>query len=154
MARPLRPALMLLWACSASAPRPAPLPDQATLTSTIEQQFGREADAWNRGDLDAFMSDYANDSLTSFVTGGHLHRGYQFIRQNYAPRFAPGASRDSLRFEEFAVRPLSTSLALVTARYILFRDGKNTSSGPFSLVMERRPDGWKILHDHTSRDAQ
>jgi ketosteroid isomerase-like protein len=35
---------------------------------------------------------------------------------------------------------------------VLFRGDSTTSSGPFSLVMERRPDGWKILHDHTSSD--
>lgn len=47
---------------------------------------------------------------------------------------------------------LSPAVALVTARYVLHRDGRTTSSGPFTLVMERGPDGWKILHDHTSSD--
>jgi ketosteroid isomerase-like protein len=40
----------------------------------------------------------------------------------------------------------------VTARYVLYRNGETIASGPFTLVMERRPDGWKILHDHTSPD--
>jgi ketosteroid isomerase-like protein len=47
---------------------------------------------------------------------------------------------------------LSPAVALVTARCVLHRDGRTTSSGPFTLVMERGPDGWKILHDHTSSD--
>jgi hypothetical protein len=37
-------------------------------------------------------------------------------------------------------------------RFPRFRDGRLTASGPFTLVMERRPDGWKILHDLTSSD--
>jgi ketosteroid isomerase-like protein len=50
-------------------------------------------------------------------------------------------------------RPLSPTLALVTARYILKREGAISASGPFTLVMERRPDGWRILHDHSSSDS-
>jgi len=153
MTRTLSVALILLGACSTSR-RPAPLPDRAGLMTGFQQQFSRSAEAWNRGDLDAFVSDYAQDSLTSFVSGGHLHQGFDWIRGHYAPRFEPGAERDSLRFEEFNVRPLSPTLALLTARYILFRGGRTSASGPFTLVMERRSDGWKILHDHTSSDAQ
>lgn len=84
--------VILLAACAATpAMQPAPHPDPAALTDTPTAQFARSAEAWNRGDLDAFLSDYA-------------------------------------------------------------RDGRTTSSGSFTLVMERCPDGWKILHDHTSSD--
>jgi beta-aspartyl-peptidase (threonine type) len=128
------------------------LPDAVALRDTIIAQFSRSADAWTRGDLDAFMADYAEDSLTGYVTGGRVQHGFARIRAGYAPRFAPGAIRDSLRFENFEVRPLAPRVALVTARFVLFSGGSTTASGPFSLVMERRPDGWKILHDHTSSD--
>ena len=154
MVRAIPLALALLVACTSSTPSPQPLPDRAALTSSIQQQFSRSADAWNRGDLDAFMSDYAPDSLTSYVSGGHLVKGVDLIRSHYAPRFAPGATRDSLRFEEFNVRPLSSTLTLVTARFILYNTEGTTASGPFTLVMERQSDGWKILHDHTSTDAR
>lgn len=122
--------------------------------ATVRAQFARAAADWNRGDLNGFISDYAPDSSTTFIASGHLRHGFDFIRGNYAPRFAPGARRDSLRFEEFEVRPLSPSLALVTARYLLYRNGETTASGPFTLVMESRPDGWKILHDHSSSDPR
>lgn len=140
--------------CGHPAPAAAPLPERTALTATLQAQFARSAADWNRGDLDGFVSDYAPDSGTTFIAAGHLRHGFAFIRENYAPRFAAGARRDSLRFEEFEVRPLSPSLALVTARYILFRNGETTASGPFTLVMESRPDGWKILHDHSSSDPR
>lgn len=145
-------ALLMLTACAAPPARPAPLPEPAALTDSMVARFTRSADAWNRGDLDAFVSDYAPDSLTGFVSGGRVNHGYDWIRRNYAPVFAPGAPRDSLRFEDFQVRPLAPAVALVTARFVLYRDGRPTRSGPFTLVMERHPDGWKILHDHTSSD--
>ena len=152
MLRPALAFLALLPACG--APGPAALPERGELILLITRQFDRAASAWNRGDLDAFVSDYANDSTTTFIVGGHLRRGFTFIRQLYAPRFLPGAARDSLSFEEFDVRPLNPSLALVTARWRLSRGRTTTSSGPFTLLMERHPDGWKILHDHSSSDSQ
>jgi uncharacterized protein (TIGR02246 family) len=126
----------------------------ATLTTEIVSQLDRAAADWNRGDLEAFLSDYAAESTTTFVDGRRARHGFDFIRQNYAPRFAPGARRDRLHFEEVEVRPLSPDLALVTARFVLDRGGTVTASGPFTLVMERRPAGWRILHDHSSSDPR
>jgi ketosteroid isomerase-like protein len=126
----------------------------ATLASEITSQLGRAAHDWNRGDLESFLSDYAAESTTTFVDGRRARHGFEFIRQNYLPRFAPGARRDSLRFEEIEARYLSQSLALVTARFVLTRGGTVTASGPFTLVIERRPAGWRILHDHSSSDPR
>jgi beta-aspartyl-peptidase (threonine type) len=124
------------------------------LTAQVTSQLDRAAADWNRGDLEAFLSDYAPDSSTTFVDGRRARRGFAFIRQHYAPRFAPGARRDSLHFEEIAARPLSPTLALITARFILMRGDTVTASGPFTLVMEQRADGWRILHDHSSSDPR
>jgi ketosteroid isomerase-like protein len=128
--------------------------NRAALSRQMVAQLERAAADWNRGDLAGFLSDYAPESTTTFVDGRRARHGFDFIRQNYAPRFAPGARRDSLHFEEIEVRPLSSSLALVTARFILQRGGATTASGPFTLVMEQRPTGWKILHDHSSSDPR
>lgn len=147
----------LVAACApatpAGSPIPAERPDARALTDTIQAQFARSAEAWNRGDLDGFLQDYARDSTTSFISGGRLRKGYDWIRSNYARNyFAPGTRRGDLRFEDFNVRPLSPTLALVTARFLLEEGGRVTASGPFTLVMERQADGWKILHDHSSGD--
>jgi beta-aspartyl-peptidase (threonine type) len=138
----------------ATACRPAPPPAAPELVTAFTAQLDRSAADWNQGDLDGFMADYARDSLTGFVSEGRVQRGYDWIRAHYAPLFGPGATRDSLRFERVEARPLGAAVALVTARYVLHRGGATTSSGPFTLVMQRQPDGWKILHDHTSSDPR
>ena len=147
--------VLLLVACRPAGRPPAePSIDRAALTRHLSEQLDRSAGDWNRGDLDAFMSDYAAESTTTYVDGRRARHGFDFIRNNYAPRFAPGARRDSLHFEEVEVRPLTPTLALVTARFILQRGESTTASGPFTLVMERRSEGWKILHDHSSSDPR
>jgi beta-aspartyl-peptidase (threonine type) len=148
---------IVLAACRGSArptPAPGPGPDSAALTRLITAQLERSAVDWNRGDLDGFLSDYAPESTTTFIDGRRARQGIDFIRGIYAPRFSPGARRDSLHFEEVQVRGLSPMLAVVTARFVLQRGSEITASGPFTLVMERRPEGWKILHDHSSSDPR
>ena len=142
-------ALAMLGACSAP---PAPRGDPQV---EVSAQLTRSATAWNRGDLAEFMNDYARDSLTSFVTGGHVQYGWQPIYDIYQKHyFAPGTSRDSLAFGEVRVRPLTTDLVLCTARFALHRAGRVVASGPFTLILAKRGDRWLIIHDHSSSDPK
>ncbi len=110
------------------------------------------AAGWNARNLDKFIAAYADDSGTTFVAGGHLHHGFAWIRRNYEPTFAPGATHDSLRFAEVEARALGDDFILATARFTLFRGDSVTSSGPFTLILQRMNGQWKIVHDHTSSD--
>ena len=149
-------AALLLCACRPGPavvvdPSPTAL-DPVRLTEVLQLQFRDLTAAWNRGDLDAFMAAYAEDA--TFMDGYRPQRGNAWIRSQYGALFAPGAKRDSLALQEFTARPLSTTLALVTARYVLYQGSDTTARGPFTVVMEERTDGWKILHDHSSSDPR
>src|SRR2546428_29114 len=98
----------LLLACS--APK-VPLGDpQAEITTMLT----RSAADWNAGDLASFMGDYAHDSLTSYVTGGHVQYGWQKLYDRYqAGYFAPGKRRDSLTFD-----PVKDAVILVKNGHI------------------------------------
>src|SRR5256714_13303933 len=123
--------------------------------SDIAAMLRRSASDWNRGDLAGFMSDYAHDSLTSYVSAGHVVYGWRKLFDRYQTTyFVPGKSRDSLAFEEVRVRPLAPDLALCTARFKLLRRDSVTASGPFTLVLQKRDNRWQILHDHTSSDPK
>jgi len=124
-----------------------------------QQEIGamlqRSAADWNRGDLDAFMSDYARDSLTSYMAGAHVQYGWQPLYDRYQKNyFAAGKSRDSLSFDELRGRVLTPDLAYATARFKLSRGDSVVASGPFTLVLQKRGERWQILHDHTSADPK
>ena len=121
----------------------------------IGAMLQRSAADWNRGDLAGFMSDYAKDSLTGYVADGHVQYGWQPLYDRYQRTyFAAGKSRDSLSFEELRVRALTTDLAYATARFKLSRGDSVVASGPFTLVLQRQGERWKILHDHSSADPK
>jgi uncharacterized protein (TIGR02246 family) len=149
-------AAVLLSACRPGPkvvvdPSPTSL-DPVRLTEVLQLQFEGLTAAWNRGDLDTFMAVYADDA--TYVDGYRPQRGNAWIRSRYEAMFARGAKRDSLALQEFTARPLSPTMALVTARYVLYQGSDTTARGPFTVVMEERTDGWKILHDHSSSDPR
>ena len=141
--------LAMIAACSAPKQRLGD-PQQE-----IGAMLQRSAADWNRGDLDGFMSDYAKDSLTSYMAGAHVQYGWQPLYDRYHQSyFAPGKFRDSLSFDELRVRALTLDLAYATARFTLSRGDSVVASGPFTLVLQKRGEHWQILHDHTSSDPK
>jgi len=142
-------AVISLAACS--APK-VTLGDPQT---EIGAMLRRSAADWNRGDLEGFMGDYVHDSLTSYMSGGHVQYGWQALHDRYqANYFAPGKSRDSLSFDELHVRVLTPDFAYATARFRLSRRDSVVASGPFTLILQRQGERWRILHDHTSSDPK
>ena len=141
----------MLLVAAACAAAPAPGDPQAEITAMLT----RSAEHWNRGDLAGFMGDYANDSLTSYLSGRHFTYGWQPLFDHYqAAYFAPGKHRDSLTFDEVHVRSLAPGVAFATARFALHRGDSLTASGPFTLILRKDGDRWHIIHDHTSADPK
>jgi len=139
---------VLALAVVACAPAASPTADDAA--PEVHALLEQSARAWNAGDLDGFLITYARDSATTFLSVRGLTHGFAAIRDRYAARFEPGAERDSLRFTDVELRPLGADHLLVTARYVLERGDSVTATGPFTVVWERRPEGWRMIHDHSS----
>lgn len=126
------------------------MPDPASVRAQITAMMTRSAAAWNRGDLDAFMSDYEPDNSTTYIGRTGVLHGRAAIRQVYAPRFAPGGVRDSLSFQNIEVDVLAPDVANVIAYYVLSRGDSTVARGPTSLVMRKSDGRWRIVHDHSS----
>ncbi|HEY0778197.1 MAG TPA: nuclear transport factor 2 family protein [Gemmatirosa sp.] len=131
-------------------------PADPVVLAQIRATLDSSAGAWNRGDLDGFMTSYAPGEGTTFVGRRGILRGPAAIRANYAPRFAPGAApRGTLRFEGLEADVLAPNVSNVIAFYVLsVRTAAGADStiarGPTTVVMRRLGAGWKIIHDHSS----
>lgn len=152
-----RHAVMLLVAIVAAwiaVRRIAGPTQQATNPAEIRREvlavFQHGAKAWNAGNLDDFMSTYLPDTETTFITKSGVLHGPAAIRDVYASRFAPGAQRDSLRFQVVEIDILAPDAVNAIAWYVLMRGDSVTSRGPTSLVMRRVSGQWRIVHDHSS----
>ena len=55
-----------------------------------------------------------------------------------------------LDFSDLEFRFLGSNAALVLGKWHLTREAAGGPGGVFTLVWQKFPDGWKIIHDHTS----
>ena len=127
-----------------------PVPDTTLARTGIQAMLDTSAVAWNRGDLEGFLSHYQPGAGTTFIGRNGVVRGVEQIRGVYAARFAPGGVRDSLSFEGLEVDLLAPDVANAIAWYRLSRGDSLVARGPTSLVMRRADGRWRIVHDHSS----
>ena len=122
--------------------------DRTAVAAVLE----RQRLAWNRGDLAAYMDGYAKSPDLVFTSAGQVRRGWQDTMQRYRSRYGGDrAGMGQLAFAILGVQPLGADGAVVLGRWRL-TGTPNAGGGVFSVVLERRPEGWRIVHDHTSRD--
>lgn len=139
-------ALALVTTASAAAPAPAATtPAAAEILGILQTQ----ADAWNRGDIDAFMQTYAPVSDLRFASGGNVTYGWQPTLERYKQRYPDRAAMGTLAFSELTVTELSPDAALVFGHWQLTR-ATDKPHGLFTLLVRRTPAGWRIFADHTS----
>jgi ketosteroid isomerase-like protein len=105
--------------------------------------------SWNRGDVDAFLVGYWRSPELTFSGSSGLARGWDGVLARYRKNYPDRAAMGQLDFSELEFRFLGPDAALVLGRWHLKRE-KDDIGGVFTLVWQRFPDGWKIIHDHTS----
>ena len=115
----------------------------------IQSVLRAQQDAWNRGDIDGFMNGYWASDETVFVSGDEVTRGWQKVLDRYKTKYSDRAKMGALTFSDFELTPLSNDSAVVLGSWKLKR-ANDEPHGRFTLVFRKFPDGWKIVHDHTS----
>ena len=139
-------AVVLLVLCALSRSAAAQNPKAA-----IEQVLHQQQDAWNHHDLDAFMSGYWHSPALTFFSGAKENHGWQAAMDRYKATYtSPGHEMGKLDFSDLRIEILGPDAAFVRgAWHLIMSDGK-TPHGLFTLIFRKFPDGWKIIHDHTS----
>jgi ketosteroid isomerase-like protein len=117
--------------------------------SQIQSVLIAQQDAWNRGEIDAFMNGYARSPSTVFISEDEVRRGWGTVRDRYRAKYSDRAKMGTLSFSDIEVAMLSPDAAVVLGRWQLKR-GNDEPHGRFTLIFKRLPEGWRIVHDHTS----
>jgi len=128
----------LLAACACSAGVAPPGPE-------IEKLLRDQSAAWNRGDLEAFCSVYADDA--SFLSPSGLTKGRQAVLDRYRKKYVDKIGMGSLSLDVDEVRSVQAAGASVVARWTLTWPDKPKADGLTLLVLTRTPQGWRIIQD-------
>jgi ketosteroid isomerase-like protein len=108
---------------------------------------------WNRGDVTAFMRGYWNSPQLTFAGSTDFTRGWEPVLARYQHSYPNKAAMGHLDFSDLEIRPLGADATLVLGRWRITKDS-GKSGGIFTLVLQRFPEGWRIVHDHTNADPQ
>jgi uncharacterized protein (TIGR02246 family) len=122
--------------------------DREAITAVLTSQ----QTAWNRGDVDAFLTGYWRSPELTFSGSSGVARGWDGVLARYKKNYPDRAAMGQLDFSNLEFRFLGPDAALVLGHWHLRRE-KDDVGGVFTLVWQRFPDGWKIIHDHTSAVA-
>jgi beta-aspartyl-peptidase (threonine type) len=124
-------------------------------TGEILAVLRSQSAAWNRGDLEAFMdAGYWHSPELTFFSGGNVTKGYDATLAHYRKTYkAEGAQMGHLEFFQLETQPLGDGAQLARGHWKLTYGAKPSVGGLFSLVLKRLPQGWRIVHDHTSVDT-
>jgi|SRR2546421_7065951 len=118
-------------------------------TNEIQNLLHAQQEAWNRGDIDAFMNGYWRSEETVFVSGDEVTRGWQKVLDRYKTKYSDRAKMGTLTFSNLEITSLSNDSAVALGVWKLKR-ANDEPHGRFTLIFRRFPEGWKIVHDHTS----
>jgi hypothetical protein len=132
---------------------PASLPAQGTSTAIadIRAMMEKSVVDWNKGDLANFATCYKNAPDILFMSG-KIYRGYAAMVERYKEAYPTHEKMGTLNFSQLDVQPLDAHFATVTGHFHLQRTaaGGGDAQGYFLLVVEKTPDGWKIVRDDTT----
>lgn len=114
----------------------------------LHEALSRQADAWNRGDIETFMDAYWKSPRLTFSSGGEITRGWEETLARYRKRYPDGEAMGKLTFSELETELMGPDVALTLGRWAL--DRKEPARGNFTLVWRKLDGTWRIVHDHSS----
>jgi ketosteroid isomerase-like protein len=121
------------------------------VNSSVESVLHQQVEAWNRHDLEGFMAGYWNSPDLIFFSGAQKTSGWQSTLERYRARYqSEGREMGKLQFSELSIHQLAPDAAYVLGEFHLTMSDGKTPHGLFTLIFRKFPQGWKIVHDHTS----
>lgn len=118
----------------------------------VTEVLRRQQAAWNRGDLDALLVTYVEDSSVRYSTGTEAWHGIEAIRDRFRRVYPDPGELGTLRFDDVEITPIGGDHAIVFGRASVagFRGASAPFESLFTLHLQRITDGWRVVADHTS----
>jgi ketosteroid isomerase-like protein len=115
----------------------------------IRRIMNDQVQAWNGGDITAFMQGYWNNDSLTFITKNGPEYGWQMVLDHYKKGYPDRSAMGFLQFDHLILKRLSPEYYLVIGSWHLQKDAGDMG-GQFTLLFRKIHGEWKIVLDHTS----
>jgi beta-aspartyl-peptidase (threonine type) len=123
-------------------------PDIQRVENEIQDILGQQKISWNEENIEGFMEYYWNSEKFTFQSGNKRLHGWDALLSRYKESYS-GEKWGILEFTDIEIKVLSNDIAYVLGRWqLLYED--SSEEGLFTIIFLRMPEGWRIVHDHTS----
>ncbi len=122
---------------------------QSTDEKAIRNLLAEQTAAWNRGDIESFMTGYwKNDSLM-FIGKSGVTYGWTNTLNNYKKGYPDTAAMGQLAFTLIKVEKISRKYFQVVGKWFLKRSIGDVG-GHYTLLLRKINRKWVIVADHSS----
>ena len=122
---------------------------QSKSEKQVRNVLEMQNDAWNKGDIEAFMKGYwENDSLM-FIGKSGVTYGWSNTLANYKKGYPDTAAMGKLTFTLIQVKKLSSRYYHITGKWFLKRSIGDVG-GHYTLLFKKIKGSWVIIADHSS----
>jgi ketosteroid isomerase-like protein len=132
---------LLLSACGAY--------DETAIKHEIMAVMKASEAGWNEGNLEQYMQCYVKSDSMRFGANGSVTYGWNQVFERYKAKYTTKAIMGTLTFHDIDITVISKDTALVFGRWKLDKEDAHPS-GLYTLLFRKTPDGWRIVHDHSS----
>ena len=135
------PVILITYCCEFT-------PDIQKVENEIQDILGQQKISWNEENIEEFMEYYWNSEKFTFQSGNKRLHGWDALLSRYKESYS-GDKWGKLDFTDIEIKVLSNDIAYVLGRWqLLYED--SSEEGLFTVIFLRMPEGWRIVHDHTS----
>lgn len=120
-------------------------PDETAIRRVLSDQ----QDAWNRGDIDAFMKGYWKSDSLLFIGAKGVTYGYSNTYERYKKNYDSPEKMGQLKFDFLHFLPLSANTWMIVGKWQLTRPVGDVG-GHYTLIFKKINGQWLIVSDHTS----
>jgi ketosteroid isomerase-like protein len=124
------------------------LNSQTKSISEVKSSMQFQQEAWNAGNIDAFMKYYWNNDSLKFIGSKGITYGWQKTTDNYKKSYPTKEAMGELTFTLLETTQLSKEYIYIIGKWALKKE--KPVGGHFTLLWKKIKNNWVIIADHTS----
>ncbi len=122
--------------------------DKKTPEMQAQEAMTKQAQAWNKGDLDGYMNAYWKSDSLIFI-GKSMQRGWDSVNSSYQKLYADKSKRGELKFTYLKTTAFTENDVMIVGRWeVTIYEAKR--GGYFTVLLKKINNEWKVVYDHTS----
>ena len=118
--------------------------------SEVTEAMKKQEIAWNKADIEGFMSYYWKSDSLKFIGSKGISYGWQKTLDNYKKSYPNADAMGVLTFENNTIEQLSPTKIFVIGKWNLKRKEGADVGGHYTLLWKKINGKWVIVVDHTS----